>query len=529
MKNTYKHPFTLVGITLKGLGIGGAAGLLFSAGGCVSPDASPTKMPNIIYILADDLGFGELGSYGQELIETPNLDRLAEEGMRFTNHYSGSSISAPARCVLLTGMHSGQAQIRGNYEWQERGEVWNYLAVLADSTLEGQYPMAPGTRTLANYLQDAGYRTGMIGKWGLGPPDSHSTPTQMGFDFFLGYNCQRQAHTYYPVHLYKNDQRILLGNDTIPPATKLPEGADPYDPESYQSVNSKVYTPDVMFDGMMEFIRNHRAQSVQPFFMYWATPIPHVPLQAPQRWIDYYVEKFGDEEPFPGDGLYFPARYPRATYAAMISYLDENIGLLMQALKDLGLYNNTLVIFTSDNGPTFNGGSDSPWFDSGGPFRSEFGWGKGFLHEGGIRVPMIASWPGYIEPGSVSDHISAFWDVLPTFCEIAGIETPEYTTGISFLPTLLGGEQVEHEYLYWEQPPRQQAVRKGPWKGMRKDIHSGDLTVSLFNLDVDPAEQHDVAAQHPDIVKEMKRIMVEARITPNIQVFRMKHLGDPVE
>lgn len=505
--------------------------LLLGASALVScgagPDSRESRAPNIIYILADDLGYGELGSYGQELIETPNLDRMAASGMRFTNHYSGSSISAPARCVLLTGMHTGNAQIRGNYEWQERGDVWNYRAVLADPSLEGQYPMRAGTPTLASYLREAGYHTGMVGKWGLGPPDSHSIPNLMGFDFFLGYNCQRQAHTYFPVHLYKNEERLILGNDTIAPATKLPEGADPYDPASYAAVTGQVYAPDVMFEGLMGFIReNNPHETGRPFFMYWATPIPHVPLQAPQRWIDYYVEKFGDEEPFAGDGLYFPARYPRATYAAMVSSLDENIGRMIELLKELGLYENTLIMFTSDNGPTFNGGSDSPWFASGGPFRSEFGWGKGFLHEGGIRVPMIASWPGRVQAGAVSDHISAFWDVLPTLCEVAGIEIPEQTDGISFLPELLGQEQEEHAYLYWEQPRSQQAVRMGPWKGLRKNIHRGDLSIELFNLDDDPAESNNLAGKHPELVKQMETIMREARQVPDIPVFRMQALGD---
>ncbi len=501
------------------------ATLMASCGSKTEP--AETRSPNIIYILADDLGYGELGSFGQQLIETPNLDWLASQGMRFTDHYAGSSICAPSRCVLLTGKHTGHAQIRGNYEWGERGDVWNYREVLKNPILEGQLPMEPGTVTLASILKEAGYRTGMLGKWGLGGPTTHSTPVQMGFDYFLGYNCQRQAHTFFPVHLYKNDERLVLGNDTIPPATKLPEGADPYNPESYQSVTSRVYSPDVMFEGLTNFIHeNDPNKTDAPFFVYWASPIPHVPLQAPQRWIDYYVEKFGDEEPFPGDGLYFPARYPRATYAAMISYLDENIGKMIDQLKALGLYDNTLIVFSSDNGPTFNGGSDSPWFDSGGPFKSERGWAKGVLHEGGIRVPMIASWPGHIEPGTVSAHISAFWDVMPTLCEVAGIDPPENTNGISFLPELTGREQPQHEYLYWEQPPGQQAVRLGHWKGFRKNLRTGDLTIQLYNLDNDPAEQNDIAAQYPDIVEQIRQIMVDARTTPRLEPFRMAILGD---
>ncbi len=503
---------------------------LLASCGSRTETVSDTHVPNIIYILADDLGYGELGSYGQKLIETPNLDWLASQGMRFTDHYSGSSVCAPSRCVLLTGKHTGQAQIRGNYEWSERGDVWNYHEVLKNPELEGQLPMETGTITIASLLRDGGYRTAMFGKWGLGGPTMHSTPTQMGFDFFLGYNCQRQAHTYYPVHLYKNDERILLGNDTISPREKLPEGADPYDQESYQAITSRVYSPDVMFDGLTSFIMdNDPGKTGMPFFIYWATPLPHVPLQAPQRWVDYYLDKFGDEEPFPGVGAYFPARYPRATYAAMVSYLDENIGKMIDQLKVLGLYENTLILFSSDNGPSFTGGSDSPWFGSGGPFKSERGWGKTFLHEGGIRVPMIASWPGHIEPGTVSNHISAFWDVMPTLCEVAGIEPPGNTNGISFLPELTGQEQPQHEYLYWEQPPNQQAVRIDDWKGLRKNLGAGDLTLQLFNLKSDPAEQNDLASQYPEIVEQVERIMVEARTTPRLKPFRMAALGDPTE
>ncbi|MFP4064033.1 MAG: arylsulfatase [Bacteroidales bacterium] len=514
--------------TMVGIGVASAAGLAMNAGSCKAPGNNDQEVPpNIIYILADDLGYGDLGSYGQEMIETPNLDQLAEEGIRFTDHYSGSSVSAPARCVLLTGKHSGKAQIRGNHEWDERGDVWNYEKVLLDSTLEGQYPMRPETVTIGSVLQGAGYKTAMFGKWGLGAPHTQSIPTRKGFDYFVGYNCQRQAHTYYPVHLYHNEQRFSLNNDTLPPGTHLPEDADPYDPANYDLFTSNNYAPTVMFDSIISFVnQNDPVSTGDPFFIYWATPIPHVPLQAPQRWIDYYVDKFGDEEPFSGDGLYFPARYPRATYAAMVSYLDENIGLLIEQLKEMEIYDNTLIIFTSDNGPTFNGGSDSPWFDSGGPFKSEFGWGKAFLREGGIRVPMIASWPAHIEGGQTSGHISAFHDVLPTLSEIAETGTPEQTNGISFLPELTGGNQPGHEYLYWEQPPNQQAVRMDKWKGIRTNIREGDLSIELYNLEEDIQEQHNVADQHPEIIQEMETIMQNARTEPEIEQFRMEALGD---
>ncbi len=505
--------------------------VLFSCSGQGTKSQTGTIKPNIIYILADDLGYGELGCYGQEKIETPNIDKLAQSGMFFTQHYAGSPVCAPSRCMLLTGKHPGHAQIRGNDEWASRGDVWSYRAMIADSTLEGQRPLKPDTKTLSRMLKKAGYTTGIVGKWGLGAPHTHSTPTQMGFDFFVGYNCQRQAHTYYPVHLYKNDVRIYLGNDTVAPNTRLDKGADPYDPASYEKFKLSTYSGDVMFEEMTQFINdNNPKETGQPLFMYWATPIPHAPLQVPQKWVDYYVDKFGDEEPYLGDKGYFPQRYPHAAYAGMVSYLDHQVGQLVDQLKEMGIYDNTLIIFTSDNGPTYNGGTDSPWFNSGGPFNSKYGRGKGFTYEGGLRVPMIATWPGRIEPGSQSDHISAFWDVMPTLCEIAGVDAPEDTDGISFLAALTGKDQTPHEFLYWEFPAYggQQAVRMGKWKGIRMDIKKGNKSIQLFNLEDDPQEQTDVAGQHPEIIKKMESIMQQEHTAPAIERFKMEELGDVV-
>jgi arylsulfatase len=491
---------------------------------------SGQEHPNIIYILADDLGYGELGCYGQEKIETPNIDQLAKEGKRFTQHYSGSPVCAPSRCVLLTGKHTGHAYIRGNDEWRDRGEVWSYKAMAKDSTLEGQRPMPAETVTIGKILQTAGYTTGIVGKWGLGAPNTHSTPLQQGFDFFYGYNCQRQAHTYYPLHLYKNDKRVYLDNDTVAPNSKLPEGSDPKDWESYAKFNLNEYAGDLMFDELMGFVEdNDPGKTGQPFFMYWATPIPHAPIQAPKRWVDYYLEKFGDEEPYLGNKGYFPHRYPRAGYAAMISYLDEQVGMLVQKLKEMGQYENTLIVFTSDNGPTFNGGTDSPWFNSGGPFKSEYGWGKCFLHEGGIRVPMIACWPGKIKAGTSSDHTSAFWDVLPTFCELTGHKIPEGIDGISFKAELLDeGEQKTHDFLYWEYPEMdgQQAIRMGEWKAIRRNLKKGKEKLQLYNLNEDIQEQHDVASQHPEIIEKMEKLLSESRIVPELDRFKLKNLGD---
>jgi arylsulfatase A-like enzyme len=279
-----------------------------------------------------------------------------------------------------------------------------------------------------------------------------------------------------------------------------------------------------MFSQMIDFVKR---AGQDPFFLYWASPIPHVALQAPQRWVDYYVEKFGEEEPYLGEAGYFPCRYPHATYAAMISTLDERIGALINTLKAEGTYENTLIVFSSDNGPTFNGGTDSPWFHSGGPFKSERGWGKAYLHEGGIRVPLIASWPGHIDPGTESDHLSAFWDLLPTLCEAAGASLPEGLDGISYLPELLGeGEQEKHPYLYWEFPASggQQAVRMEHWKAIRKNIRQGNMTLELFNLEEDLQELHDVADEEPGLVQQMELIMEQEHSTPELERFRMKAL-----
>lgn len=292
------------------------------------------KKPNIIYILADDLGISELGCYGQQLIETPNIDRLSQEGMTFSNHYSGTAVSAPSRCVLFTGLHTGHAYIRGNDEMASRGDVWNHKAVLADSTLEGQRPVPAETVMIPAVMKQAGYTTACIGKWGLGYPGSASTPNKMGFDFFYGYNCQREAHTYYPPFLYRNEHREYLNNPLVVPHTKLDKGADPYEEKSYAKYTLNEYAPDLMYKEILNFIDLTKDN---PFVLFWTTPLPHVPLQAPEKWVKHYVNKFGDEKPYTGNKDYFPCRYPRATYAAMISYWDEQIGGLINKLKELGI------------------------------------------------------------------------------------------------------------------------------------------------------------------------------------------------
>ena len=480
------------------------------------------QRPNIIYILMDDLGYGDLQCYGQQKIETPNIDKLRENGMKFTQHYSGSPVSAASRCVLMTGMHSGHSQIRGNDEMASRGAVSNYDSMYVHKELEGQYPLKAGTMTLGRMLQQAGYGTGCFGKWGVGYPGSEGVPNKQGFDSFFGYNCQRQAHTYYPPFLYDNDQRIYLKNRVMNPHSELLEaGADPYNSASYDKYVQKEYANDLIFDRLLSFVDQHKTS---PFFVMWTTPLPHVSLQAPERWVQYYVKKFGDEKPYTGEKGYLPCRYPHATYAAMISYFDEQVGKLLDKLKKDGLYDNTLIVYTSDNGPTFNGGSDSPWFNSGGLFNSEYGWGKCFLHEGGIRVPAIFIWPGKIAPNTETDHICSFQDIMPTFAEIVKRKCPP-TDGISFLPTLLGekDKQLAHAFLYWEFPDLdgEKAIRWGKWKGLLKNIKKGNTKMLLFDLDNDIKEEHDVAAKYPDVVKKMEIMMKQSTVPAENKKFRM--------
>ena len=481
--------------------------------------------PNIIYILADDLGYGELGVYGQKIIETPHIDELANNGMIFTDHYSGSPVCAPSRSVFITGQHTGNTPIRGNDEWTERGDTWNYQAMFDDPSLEGQRPIPKNTITIAEVLKSAGYVTGMVGKWGLGAPNTEGTPNKQGFDFFYGYNCQRQAHTLFPMHLWRNEERDLLNNKNIPPHANLKEGSNPNDESSYVNFHLNDYAPELMHNEALNFIDDNKDS---PFFLYYASPLPHVPLQAPKKWINYYKRKFGDEKPYTGKS-YFPSHSPRATYAAMISYLDEQVGDLIKKLKDINQLDNTLIIFTSDNGPTYTGGADTQYFDSANPFKTELGWAKGFVNEGGIRVPMIASWPTKIKPGSKSNQISAFQDMMPTFCDIIGIDIPPNIDGISIKPTLLGNfQKVSHEYLYWEFPAYkgQQAVRMGKWKGIRKNIFEGNMSIELYDISLDKQEQNNVAMVYPKIVEKISQIMIQSHSPSPIMRFKFPQLGD---
>ena len=482
--------------------------------------------PNIVLILADDLGYSELGSYGQQLIETPNIDELSRNGMSFSQFYSGAPVCAPARCVLLTGKHSGHAFIRGNDEWAARGDVWNFASAVEDPGLEGQRPIPGSVVTVAELLQKAGYSTACIGKWGLGAPYTEGAPNNQGFDLFYGYNCQRQAHTFYPRHLWKNEEKIWLNNKLVVPGTKLAEGSDPLDEASYADYTLEDYAPDLMFRETLKFMDENQDN---PFFLYFATPIPHVPLQAPDSLIKYYIQKFGSENPYLGERGYFPTRYPRATYAAMISYLDNQVGLIVEKLKDMGVYDNTVIMFTSDNGPTYAGGADSRFFDSAAPFSSIRGRGKGSVYEGGIRVPLIVQWPNKILPGSNSDRMGAFYDLFPTLCELAGIDSNLESDGLSLMPVLLGDDRSpRHEFLYWEYPASggQQAVRMGDWKGIRRNMFDGNLNIELYDLSSDIGETRNVGVENPEIVREIERIMLEQHNPSEIDRFKFEILGD---
>jgi len=473
--------------------------LLMSVFSC-SHESAPVK-PNVILIMADDLGYNELGCYGQEIIKTPHLDRLATEGIRFTQYYSGSPVCAPSRCVLLTGKHSGHSYVRDNYE----------LGGYTDETEGGQLPLLHGTITLGSLMQAQGYITGVIGKWGLGGPGSEGIPNKQGFDYFYGYLCQKQAHNYYPSHLWENQAWDTLNNNFFMAHQKL-EG-DPHVLQSYEKYKAHDYAPDKMVDRAIRFIRENRDTS---FFLYLPFVVPHLAIQIPDDELSFaeYKEIIPDS-PYVGNKGYLPHPYPRAAYAAMITRMDRDIGRIINVLKEFGLADNTIVLFTSDNGPTYGGigGSDTGFFESNKPFRGL----KGTLYEGGIRVPLIVWWPGHIRGGVVSDHMAAFQDVLPTLAEITGSDIPPQTDGISLLPALKQELQQQHPYLYWEFPSYggQVAVRTGKWKAVRKGLlKNPGSPIELYDLDKDMAEQEDLAKQFPEVVRQVREIMKSAH-TPS--------------
>jgi arylsulfatase A len=463
-----------------------------------------TEKPNIIFILVDDLGYGELGSFGQKKITTPQLDKLAREGMKFTQFYAGSTVCAPSRAALITGKHTGKNQIRGNYE------LGSYL----DEEEFGQLPLKPNTTTLGTMLQDAGYRTALIGKWGLGGPGSYGTPTKQGFDYFYGYLDQKQAHNHTPTHLWRNEKAAPLDNKYLYTHQGLNAGFDPDKKDSFDSLKRDDFAQDHLTNEALSYVEKNKNI---PFFLYLSYAGPHASLQAPESEIEKY-DFPNDIAKVPTQGNYIPAFKPRATRAAMVSYLDKHIGQLVDKLKDLNIDEKTLVIFTSDNGPSFEGGADLEFFDANGPLRGY----KRDLYEGGIRMPMIAWWPGKIEANSSNDHIGAFWDMMPTFAQVANIESPE-TNGISLLPTLMNqNQQEQHRHLYWEfhhhKNGHSQAIRQQNWKAVRlykKDKLSQFYSVTeLYNLANDLSESTNVADKYPLKVKELQKLMDESR-TPS--------------
>ena len=468
------------------------------------------RPPNIIYMLADDLGYGEVGAYGQSLIRTPNLDALAAEGIRFTQHYSGSPVCAPSRATLLTGLSTLRSQIRDNFE------VGGY----PDPDELGQMPLDSGTYTIGTMLQDAGYVTGAIGKWGLGGRESLGQPRFQGFDYFFGYLDQQLAHNFYPTHLWRNGERVELDNEYFHPHQEF-DGTDPTDPEQYRQYQGNEYSLDVMADDALRFLDEH---ADRPFFLYLPFTIPHVALQVPDSSLVEYEGVF-EEEPYLGDPTYLPHYRPLSAYAGMITRMDAHIGRILDRLDELGLTENTVVMFTSDNGTTYTGGVDAEFFESTAGLRGL----KGSLYEGGIRVPLIARWPGHIQPGSVSDHVSAFWDMMPTFADIAGAEAPSDLDGVSILPALLGDNADAERPLYWEYHGLwngAQAVRIGKWKGVRLGGHDDPgAPIELYDLLGDPFETTDVAGQHPDVVARVRQVM-ESRTPSDYEPWNFAIAGE---
>lgn len=454
------------------------------------------ERPNIVLIVADDLGYGDLGSYGQRRIQTPHLDRMAREGMRFTQFYAGSTVCAPSRSVLMTGLHTGHTPIRGNQP---------VLPI-------GQAPLPPESKTVAEMLQEAGYRTGLFGKWGLGGPDSESTPRKQGFDTFFGYIDQRRAHYYWPEFLFASTadtalHRVPLQGNAVDDDPERHPGAGP-------PTRRGTYSHDRIVEEALSFI-GAQAGGEQPFFAYLPVTIPHASLTVPEEALAPYTDANGnsifEEEPSAGDH-YTEQPLPRATYAAMVSRLDASVGQLMTRLEEQGVAENTIVLFTSDNGPHAEGGYDPAYFDSNGSLRGM----KRDLYEGGIRVPLIAWGPGTVPAGAMSYHISYFGDLLATFAEWAGTQAPEPNDSISMVPALTGREdaQRDHDYLYWEfyAQGSKQAVRKGPWKAIRKPMGTGEM--ELYDLQKDLSERRNVASEHPEVVQQMSALM-EAAHTPS--------------
>ena len=464
-----------------------AGGAAAATAACTPQAADQPQRPNVVFILADDLGWGDLGCYGQQRFQTPNIDSLAKNGLRFTQCYSGTTVSAPSRSCLITGTHSGHTPIRGNLE-------------LAP---EGQFPLPEDAATFFHDLKSVGYTTGAFGKWGLGFVGTTGDPLKQGIDKFYGFNCQLLAHSYYPDHLWDNDTRIELPDNT----DSIPYGQG-------------TYAPDLIHQEALAFL-DSTAAAGKPFFLWYPTMIPHAELIVPEDSIMVSLRGKYPETPYHGidDGPYFrKGGYcsqpdPHAAFAAMVTRLDHYVGDLVRHLKELGIYDNTIIIFSSDNGPHREGGADPDFFDSNGPWRGY----KRDVYEGGIRVPMIVSWPGHVKPGTETDFMCSFWDLMPTFRDLTGSASPEEMDGISLLPLLEGRKgQRQHDYLYFEfqELGGRQAVREGDWKLVHIDIRSESPRYELYNLAQDSGETQDVSAEYPDIVSRLQALMADAHV-PN--------------
>lgn len=441
--------------------------------------------PNVVLIVADDLGYGELGCYGQKWIQTPAIDRLAAEGIRFTQFYCGSPVCAPSRCVLLTGKSPAHAYIRDNRDPTGMEDLrtkygWEF---------PGQYPIPEDEVTIAELFKSKGYATAAIGKWGLGHVGTSGAPNVHGFDLFFGYYCQRHAHNHYPRFLWRNAEKIEYpGNDGV-------------------SRSGSVYSQDEFAREALKFIRDHRSE---PFFLYLPLIIPHLSIQVPEVELETYRRMIPEEDYQHTAYLKHPT--PRAGYAGMITRMDRDVGAIVDLIEELGLAEDTLIVFTSDNGPTYNriGGSDSDFFESTAGMRGR----KGSVYEGGIRVPLIARWKNHIPAGTTTDAVAAFWDIVPTFCEIGNIKPPQTADGVSLVSILDTGKGIpQRRYLIWEFAGYggQQAIRMGDWKGVRIDLTKGNRQLQLFNLKTDPFEKHNVSANHPNLVNQMKSFLASDR------------------
>jgi arylsulfatase A len=472
--------------------LGAVCGMVF-----IQTKPAARRPPNIVFIVADDLGYGDISCYGQQRFTTPNIDRLATEGMKFTQAYAGTAVCSPSRSSFFTGQHTGHTPVRGN------------LAVKP----EGQYPLPDSSVIIPQVLKQAGYATGCFGKWGLGGPGTSGDPLNKGFDEFFGYNSQTLAHNYYPYYLWHNREKVML-------------------PEN-RGARSGTYAPEIIHRKTLEFIEQHKDQ---PFAVFVTTIIPHAELAAPPAYMKQAIGKYGPEKPFIGPdtsapgfaktGAYASQPYPRAAVVATMRVLDDQVGEIMRTLKRLHLDDNTLVIFTSDNGPSAEGGKELAYFNSSGGLRGA----KRDLYEGGIREPFIARWPGRVKAGTVSTQLVAFWDLLPTFAEIAGLNPPAHLDGISLVPTLIGkGKQPQHPYLYWEfyEQGGSVAARLGKWKAIRLNMaRTPTGPIELYDLAADPAEAHDVAPQQPELVARFASIFAKEHLPSPVFKFQPKKAAD---